>query len=69
MKVYTIIAGVNGVGKSSLTGVLSRVRSDLGMIIDTDGIEATPRIETCLDAGVNFTQENTLSGVRTLKTV
>lgn len=69
MKVYTIIAGVNGVGKSSLTGVLSRVRSDLGMIIDTDSIEATPQIETCLDAGVNFTQETTLSGVRTLKTV
>ena len=82
MKVYTIIAGVNGVGKSSLTGVLSRDKSDLGMIIDTDSItrqlggsklgggkEAVRRIENCLNSGVNFTQETTLSGVRTLKTV
>ena len=38
MKVYTIIAGVNGVGKSSLTGVLARDKSDLGTIIDTDSI-------------------------------
>ena len=72
MKVYTIIAGVNGVGKSSLTGVLSRDKSDLGMIIDatnTDEDEAVRRIENCLNSGVNFTQETTLSGVRTLKTV
>lgn len=68
MKVYTIIAGVNGVGKSSLTGVLSRDKSDLGMIIDatnTDEDEAVRRIENCLNSGVNFTQETTLSGVRT----
>ena len=82
MKVYTIIAGVNGVGKSSLTGVLARDKSDLGMIIDTDSItrqqggsklggakEAIRRIESCLENGVNFTQETTLSGSRTLKTV
>ena len=36
MKYYTIIGGVNGVGKSSLTGVLKKQRTDMGMIIDTD---------------------------------
>lgn len=30
MKIYTIIGGVNGVGKSSLTGVLKDSRTDLG---------------------------------------
>lgn len=72
MKVYTIIAGVNGVGKSSLIGILMQINSTLGMIIDatnTDEDEAVRRIENCLNSGVNFTQETTLSGVRTLKTV
>lgn len=82
MKIYTIIGGVNGVGKSSLSGVLSAENTDLGIIIDTDKITAglggdrikggklaIERIEDCLERGVNFTQETTLSGVRTLKTI
>lgn len=82
MKIYTIIGGVNGVGKSSLSGVLSAENTDLGIIIDTDKITAelggdrikggkiaVGRIEECLENGVNFTQETTLSGVRTLKTI
>lgn len=82
MKIYTIIGGVNGVGKSSLSGVLSAENTDLGIIIDTDkltaglggdrikgGKLAIDRIEDCLRKGVNFTQETTLSGVRTLKTI
>ena len=82
MKIYTIIGGVNGVGKSSLSGVLSAENSDLGIIIDTDKITAEnggdrikggkiaiERIENCLERGINFTQETTLSGVRTLKTI
>jgi len=82
MKIYTIIAGVNGVGKSSLTGVLVGESSDLGVIIDTDkitaeldgdklkgGKTAIERINKSLEMGVNFTQETTLSGVRTLKTI
>ena len=82
MKIYTIIGGVNGVGKSSLSGVLSAEKTDLGIIIDTDrittetggdklggGKAAINRITDCLNKGVNFTQETTLSGVRTLKTV
>lgn len=82
MKIYTIIGGVNGVGKSSLSGVLSAESSDLGIIIDTNKITAecggdkikggkiaVKRIDDCLTKGVNFTQETTLSGVRTLKTI
>lgn len=82
MKVYTIIGGVNGVGKSSLSGVLSAESSELGVIIDTDKITAEnggdrikggkiaiKRINNCLEKGINFTQETTLSGVRTLKTI
>lgn len=40
MKRYTIIGGVNGVGKSSFTGVLKGSRDDLGQIIDVDKITA-----------------------------
>lgn len=34
MKTYTIVAGVNGCGKSSLTGVLRTEKDNLGKIID-----------------------------------
>lgn len=40
MKVFTIIAGVNGAGKSSLTGVLRSESSELGTVIDADRITA-----------------------------
>ncbi|MCR5166356.1 MAG: hypothetical protein K6C13_03945 [Oscillospiraceae bacterium] len=82
MKIYTIIGGVNGVGKSSLSGVLAAESPDLGMIIDTDkitaehggdriigGKTAIERIDDCLEKGIDLTQETTLSGVRTLKTI
>lgn len=82
MKIYTIIAGVNGVGKSSLTGALLNRNNDLGTVIDTDKITAEiggdklkggkiaiERINTSLEKGINFTQETTLSGSRTLKTI
>ena len=36
MKTYTIIAGVNGCGKSSLTGVLKTEIDNLGKVIDVD---------------------------------
>ena len=82
MKAYTIIAGVNGVGKSSLTGVLKSERKDLGCIIDVDKIAAEGRY-SALDAGktviikindllsrdISFTQETTLSGRRTEKII
>lgn len=56
--------------------------SDLGIIVDTDmitakiggekiagGKEAVRIISDCLERGLNFTQETTLSGQRTLRTI
>ncbi len=81
MKKYTIIGGVDGVGKSSLTGVLQSFMNDLGVIIDVDrltvqhggdplagGKAALTKINDCLDKGICFTQETTLSGRRTEQT-
>lgn len=78
MKTYTIIGGVNGVGKSSFTGVLKERSTDLGIIVDVDkitaelgtgaltgGKAALKKIDECIDKGVSFTQETTLSGRRT----
>ena len=77
MKIHTIIGGVNGVGKSSFTGVLRSRTTDLGTIVDVDriaaqcggsllegGRRAIRIMEDCLRDGVNFTQETTLSGHR-----
>lgn len=82
MKTYTIIGGVNGTGKSSLTGVLLAKDNQLGTVVDTDKITkqiggdkikggkiAVQKINECLEKGFNFTQETTLSGMRTLKTI
>ena len=82
MKTYTIVAGVNGAGKSSLTGVLKAEINNLGKIVDVDkiiaknsgdillgGKKSIELIEECLNKGVCFTQETTLSGHRILKTV
>ncbi len=81
MKIYTIIGGVNGTGKSSLTGALKTERKDLGMIIDVDKITASAggspleggkiaiaKMNDCIERGVSFTQETTLSGHRTEQT-
>lgn len=81
MKRYTIIGGVNGTGKSSLTGVLKTQSADLGIIIDVDKITAQnngnamtggrialQRISDCLNKGISFTQETTLSGHKTEQT-
>lgn len=81
MKCYTIIGGVNGVGKSSFTGSLKAQFLDLGTIIDVDKItfdcgnnaiegakKAIQKIEDCLNNGYSFTQETTLSGNKTAQT-
>lgn len=81
MKIYTIIGGVNGTGKSSLTGVLRETVSDLGIIIDADqlskqygsnlagGKAAVRQIRQCINTGCSFTQETTLSGSKTMRTI
>ncbi len=66
MKLYTIIGGVNGCGKSSLTGALKAERSDLGTVLDGD---RPSTIDECLEKGTSFTQETTLSGARTERTI
>lgn len=81
MKTYIIIGGVNGTGKSSLTGALKSENKNLGKIIDVDKINiqydgdiiaggkaAIKAIDECIEKGINFTQETTLSGHKTAKT-
>lgn len=79
MPIYTMIGGVNGAGKSSLTGVLKAQRTDLGLIIDVDrlarqnggflegGRIALQEMSRCLREGLSFTQETTLSGQRPVR--
>lgn len=82
MKTYTIIGGTNGVGKSSFLGSLNEQRDDLGVVVDADKINlrfngdkvkggkaASQLISDCLEREISFTQETTLSGHKTLKTV
>ncbi len=82
MKYYTIIGGVNGVGKSSFTGSIKGKDKLLGTIIDVDMIArknecssmqagkiAINRINQLLEKGASFTQETTLSGRRTENTI
>ncbi len=81
MKIYHIVGGINGVGKSSFTGVLKGSRNDLGIVIDVDKItaelgenllegekSAVSMIKNCLEQGISFTQETTLSGYKTERT-
>jgi len=76
-KVYTIIGGVNGTGKSSFTGA-QKNNSDFAVVIDVDKITAINkvfpleggkialrRIQECLEEGISFTQETTLAGYKT----
>lgn len=82
MNNYVLIAGVNGTGKSSLRGVLEGQEVLLGHIIDADAIAkansfdniaagkaAIKEINYCLENNISFTQETTLSGHRTVRTI
>lgn len=81
MKFHTVIGGVDGAGKSSLTGVLKAERSDLGKIIDVDklaaqyggfiegGKKAVQLQQQYIAKGISFTQETTLSGQRPLRMI
>ncbi len=77
MKIYIIIGGMEGVGKSIFTGVLKSQTTDLGTIVDVDKITAQMGgksleggkwaicvMESCVKDGISFTQETTLSGHR-----
>jgi len=81
MKVFTIIAGVNGTGKSSLIGLAASIE-DLGIRIDTekivtahdgdvlpDGEKTLRLIDQSLEQELSFTQETTLSGHKTENTI
>ena len=67
MKQYTIVGGINGVGKSSLSGVLRHQLPDMGVIIDPDSIAvqehcdrltagklAISKVNDCLKKGINL---------------
>lgn len=82
MKRYTVIAGINGVGKSSLRGVLEGQGILLGHVIDADmiarehhndpisaGKQAIKEINECLKRDISFTQETTLAGRRIEQTM
>lgn len=82
MRRFTIVGGAYGVGKSSFLGCLNEHRDDLGVIVDADKINlrfdgdkmrggkvASQTISDCLEREISFTQETTLSGRKTLKTV
>ena len=80
-KVYSIIGGVNGTGKSSFTGA-QKNNSDFDVVIDVDKMTALNKVFTfegekmalkciqeCLEEGISFAQETTLAGFKTEHTV
>ena len=81
MKRFTIFGGVNGVGKSTLAGVLAAITDDLGTLIDADklavcyggslegGRQAVRLLDECIQRGEDLTWETTLSGSKTARTV
>ena len=82
MKHFTILGGVNGVGKSTLAGVLASVTDNFGTLVDADrltvqcggnklegGKQAVRLLEECIRRGDNLTQETTLSGGKTARTI
>lgn len=73
LKIYTMIGGVDGAGKTSLLGVLRAERTDLGLVADAGQLppscdpcnielSTAPQIASALASGVSFTLETTLSG-------
>lgn len=79
---YTIIAGVNGCGKSSFTAALAAADKRLGSIINADKIalefngdklagakSAVREIDGRIAFHMDLTQETTLSGMKTLCTI
>lgn len=82
MNNYTLVAGADGTGKSSFRGVLEGQGVLMGHIVDADmiakehnfdnikaGKSAIAEINYCLEHNISFTQETTLAGHRTKRTV
>ncbi len=82
MKHFTILGGVNGVGKSTLAGVLACVTDNFGTLVDADkltaqcggdklegGKQAVKLLDELIQSGVDLTQETTLSGGKTARTI
>ena len=67
MKTFTIIGGADGVGKTSFFGVLSSIRSDVGVIFD--GATEEQKIYSCLEKGMNLTWKTTLTETIALRIV
>lgn len=81
MKVYTIVGGPHGCGKSSLLGILCSEVNNIGRVINEyDNIDSSnDNINTneylyqsakeCIESGICFTQEITLLNSQILATV
>lgn len=82
MRHFTILGGVNGVGKSTLGGALAGIADDFGTLVDADrltalcggdrlkgGRLAVRLLDECVRRGEDFTQETTLSGSKTARTI
>lgn len=69
MNEFTIVAGAVGVGKSSFIGALASFKNSLGEIIADGDKTAVHRIQSCMDDGVDFTLESTLSGENTIAVI
>lgn len=82
MKHFTILGGVNGVGKSTLAGVLESVTDNFGTLVDADkltaqcggdklegGKQAVKLLDDLISRGEDLTQETTLSGGKTARTI
>ncbi|SEL40535.1 Predicted ABC-type ATPase [Ruminococcus sp. YRD2003] len=80
-KEFTIVAGVNGAGKSTFIEWYTSDENKLGRIIDADklarehgsliagGRKALEEIDFCIENGINFCQETTLSGKQIIRTI
>lgn len=56
MAVYTLIAGVDGVGKTSFLGALVGCAKDIGVVVQDD----LCKISECIRNGVSFVRKSTL---------
>lgn len=80
-RVFTLVAGVNGAGKSTFIEWYTSDENRLGHIIDADklalehgsliagGRKALEEINFCIENGINFCQETTLSGKQIIRTI